>query len=275
MPHSSTIWHPSAPIIDQVIGWVRQSGHIALRHFTHTAPLFKADGTLVSQADLEIEEFLADKLGKTFPEHSLVAEEHQLGSIDLSRPIWTLDPLDGTTAFLQGLAGWGISIGMLHMGEPRFGLFYMPLINDLTYTSSEGSLYRNGHEVQRALRLDWNAKGFLAVGSRVHQDFDMDVPRIRTLGSIGASLVYTARGSAVAALVPKARLWDLAAGAAIMAGVGGELCYLSGRPISYMELMDGRRAREPIIAGHPDLLAELQSAIRPLDPGPELASSRD
>jgi fructose-1,6-bisphosphatase/inositol monophosphatase family enzyme len=140
----------------------------------------------------------------------------------------------------------------------------MPLLNDLTYTTSRGGVYGNEHDLRGSVRPDWGAKGFLAVGAKVHRDFQIEVPRIRALGSIGASLVYTARGAAAAALLPKVRVWDVVAGAAILERAGGELRYLSGGPIDYQELLDGRRAREPIIAGHPNLLAGLQAAIRPL-----------
>jgi len=55
----------------------------------------------------------------------------------------------------------------------------------------------------------------------------------------------------------------LVAGAAILVRAGGELRYLSGNSIDYLQLLDGRLAPEPIIAGHPDLLAELPSLISP------------
>jgi myo-inositol-1(or 4)-monophosphatase len=263
MAQPKTAWRPSAPVVDEIIGWVRQAGHIALRHFTHSAPHAKADRSFVTQADLEIEDFLAGQLREAFPDHSLVAEEKGWGEIEPSGPIWVIDPLDGTTAFVQGLPGWGTSIGALHRGRPCFGLFYMPLTNDLTYTTSRGGVYANDHNLRQAVRRNWNAKGFLAVGASVHRDFQINIPRIRALGSIGASLAYTARGTAAAALLPRTCLWDIVAGAAILERAGGELCYLSGRPINYMDLLDGRHAPEPIIAGHPKLLPELKLLIRP------------
>ena len=269
MPQSAATWRPSGQVIDQLIGLALQAGHIALHYFTYTTPHLKIDQTLVTQADVEIEQFLAEQIKSTFPDHSLIAEEGQWGAIDPARPIWALDPLDGTTAFVHGLPGWGISIGALHRGQPCFGLFYMPLLNDLTYTTQRGEVYGNGRNLRRAVRREWGAKGFLAVGSSTYRSFELDVPRIRTLGSAGASLIYTARGAAAGALIPKARVWDIVAGAAILERAGGRLHYLSGQPIDYEHLLDGRLAPEPILAGHPAMLAELQGAIRPLNRKPE------
>lgn len=264
MSNSNTVWQPSTEQIDQIISWVRQAGHIAMRYFTYTAPQLKTDHTFVTQADVEIEQFLADKIKTTFPNHSLIAEEQRWGSVDAEQPIWVLDPLDGTTAYCQGLPGWGISLGLLHRGQPSFGLFHMPLTNDLTYTNGHGEVYANEHNLRGAVRRDWSAKGFLAVGANVHREVRLDVPKIRAMGSIGANLVYTARGAAVAAFIPKAYVWDLVAGAAILARVGGELCYLSGQPINYVDLLNGQLASGPIIAGHQNMLNELQKTIRPL-----------
>jgi fructose-1,6-bisphosphatase/inositol monophosphatase family enzyme len=77
--------------------------------------------------------------------------------------------------------------------------------------------------------------------------------------------VYTARGTSAAAFIPKARLWDLVAGSAILVRAGAELCYLSGRPVDYLELLDGRLTAEPLIASHPDLQAELRAKIKVRD----------
>ena len=81
------------------------------------------------------------------------------------------------------------------------------------------------------------------------------------MGSVGANLVYLARGSAVGAFIPDAHIWDLVAGDALIRKAGGQLCYHSGKPIDYPHLLDGKPIAEPVLAAHPDLLPELQAAI--------------
>jgi len=256
---------PDAP--GQLIDWARQAGQIALRYFHNVNAEYKPDHSLLTQADLEIERFLTERVRAAYHDHALISEEG--GRVEDSVPVpdvWAIDPLDGTTAFAQGLPGWGISIGLLHEGQPCFGLFYMPLLNDMIYTHGQADIRCGERSLPQAVRSDWGQKGFLAVSASAHYHFQIGVRRTRALGSVGASLVYTARGSAVAAFIPKARLWDLVAGAAILARAGGEVRYLSGRSIDYLQLFDGRLAPEPIIAGHPHLLAELPNLIRPRSP---------
>lgn len=249
--------------MSEIVHWAGQAGQIALGYFQKTSGRYKANQTLVTQADLEIERFLVQRLRTAFPDHGVLGEEgYRSNDLSSQAAIWTIDPLDGTSVFCQGLPGWGISIGLLWQGRPVFGLFYMPLTGDLTCASDHHN--ENPHTVQTT----WQREGFLAVSASAHRLFHLNrINGIRTLGSVGASLVYTARGVATAALLPKARLWDLAGGAAILAQAGGELRYLSGQPVDYLALLDGELAPEPIVAGHPAIVAELQQTVRPVQGG--------
>jgi myo-inositol-1(or 4)-monophosphatase len=248
--------------IKQLIAWARQAGQIALSYFGKVSPERKTDHTFLTQADLAVEQFLAEQIRATFPDHHLIGEEGSRGhSRSQAELVWALDPIDGTTAFVQGLPGWGVSLGLLRQGLPHFGLFYMPLLDDITYTAGPGQVFGGEQELSGRLRQDWADKGYLAIGSTAHADFQIDLKRTRALGSIGVNLVYTARGSATATLISKAHLWDLVAGAAILQNLGGELRYLCGRPVDYPALMDGRRIAEPIIAGHPAVLVDLPQKI--------------
>ena len=263
MTNSYPVLVISPDTVNEVISWARQAGQIALGYFKNVTPELKPDNTFLTKADLEIERYLGEQIRGTFPDHHMIGEE---GTRDKNRAhspnVWAVDPIDGTTAFVQGLPGWGISIGLLHQGQPHFGLFYMPLLDDLTYTTAHGDVYCNGRNLKGRLRSDWADKGFLAIASTSHADFTIKVRRTRALGSIAVNLVYTARGTATATFAPKANLWDVAAGAAILLRVGGELRYLSGRPVDYQQLLSGRLAPEPIIAGHPLVLEDLIEKIR-------------
>jgi fructose-1,6-bisphosphatase/inositol monophosphatase family enzyme len=137
----------------------------------------------------------------------------------------------------------------------------MPQIDDLTYATPE-KVICNHERLHETVPANWDNNGFLAINSGAHHDFEIGVPLTRTLGSVSASLVYTARGSATAAFIPRAYLWDLAAGALIVTQAGGELRYLSGRLVDLGALRDGQLAPEPIIAGQPQLLNNLVGEIK-------------
>ncbi|MEM7128714.1 MAG: inositol monophosphatase [Chloroflexota bacterium] len=253
-------------ILQQVSLWIRQAGQIALSHYHNVSPQYKADNSFLTVADTEIQQYLEREIRTAFPDHNFIGEEEQAAEDDfVSSYIWVIDPLDGTTSYALGLPGWGISIGLLYRGKPLLGFFYMPLIDDLTYASPEGHLYWNDKRQQKTICSEWLPKRFLAVNATAHANFQIKIRSTRTLGSIGSSLVYTARGVAAATFAAKARIWDLVACAAIIEAAGGRLAYIDGTSIDYLSLLDGNNTPHPIIAAHPHILAQLPQQIRRID----------
>jgi myo-inositol-1(or 4)-monophosphatase len=242
-------------VIDDVdFGWleqvVRSAGEIAVRHFRHVAAQRKADRTLVTIADREVEDFLRDALKKAFPSDSLLGEEMgaQEGS---SGRVWAIDPIDGTAAYASGLPVWGVSLGIMHNWEPVAGIFYLPLLDEIYISHGPDAVFRG-----QALRVDDSGhiddESFLAVTSRVHQEYRIDfVGKARSLGSTAAHVCYVARGSAVAALLGRPYLWDIAGVLPILRAAGGDLRCLPGYPLDLAALADGRRCPDPILAGAP------------------------
>ena len=56
--------------------WARQAGQIALRYFNNGSDVhYKADNTLLTRADVEIEQFLAAQIRAAYPDHHLLGEE--------------------------------------------------------------------------------------------------------------------------------------------------------------------------------------------------------
>lgn len=252
------------PIPKKLVEWIYQAGE-----FTHKIDeqvWQKENKSLFTALDLKIEAFLAERLKAACPTHTLIGEEGTRQEQATHTPwTWTIDPLDGTTAYVLGLPEWGISVGLMHLNKPVYGLFYMPQLGKSIFTEAGKVLLKNSSRQVTplpALSSGWRLKGFLAVtGAGTHHSFSIQVKRVRTTGSVMTALAYVAQGIATAALIPRARLWDLVPGAAMLSLLGGELRYLSGQSIDYEGLRNGCLAPEPIIAGHPHVLDELRSVI--------------
>ena len=113
----------------QVRTWARDGGKIALRYYNAVEVQRKADHSFVTAADVEIEALLRARITAAYPDHGILGEEDQPHDL-AAEYVWALDPIDGTTAFVEGVPIWGISIGLLRRGEPVFGTFYMPAIDE-------------------------------------------------------------------------------------------------------------------------------------------------
>ena len=67
-----------------------------------------------------------------YPEHGVVGEELSDRSADGSL-CWSLDPIDGTRAFICGLPSWTTLIALLEEGEPVLGVIDAPRLDELYF----------------------------------------------------------------------------------------------------------------------------------------------
>ena len=99
---------------------------IALRHWRRgLAVERKADDSPVTAADREIEAALRAAIEARFPGHGIAGEEFGRLRPD-ARFVWSLDPIDGTRAFISGSPLFGTLIALLRDGAPVLGAIEVP-----------------------------------------------------------------------------------------------------------------------------------------------------
>jgi histidinol-phosphatase len=99
---------------------------IALRHFAPAVAFTsKVDGSPVTAADLEIDDAVVALLRAERPDDAVLSEES--GATGQGRRRWIIDPLDGTSAFLRGGAGWGTYVALEEDGVLVLGLVDHPV----------------------------------------------------------------------------------------------------------------------------------------------------
>jgi len=124
------------------------SGEILRRYFrTAVAAEDKPDQSPVTIADRETEETLRAMIEAEFPEHGIIGEEFGETRTD-AEYVWTLDPLDGTAAFITGKPLFGTLIGLLHQGTPVFGIIDHPITGERWSGGSGMGATCNGEKVQ-------------------------------------------------------------------------------------------------------------------------------
>ncbi len=249
--------------LERVHGWAEEAGRIALRYFNVVEARLKADRSVVTAADEEIEALLRQRIGEAYPEHGILGEE-QGGVPTNAEFLWVIDPVDGTSGFVQGLPIWGISIGLLRRGTPILGCFYMPLLREWYEVGLDGPATFNGKPMAVMTGILLDPEAWICVPSNSHRRYRINYPgKVRSLGSIAAYLCYVARGTASGVLIGRSHLWDLAAGLAILQRAGGDVRQLvSGAPLDLTTLLKGQKSSEVLIAGSPAAVAMLRERIR-------------
>ncbi len=199
----------------------------------------KARNDLVSAADLASENAIVSAVGERFPDHGILAEEGGGSRIEASGAVWIIDPLDGTTNFVQGIPQFAVSIGVVVDGRPEFGVILDPVKNDL-FSAARGHGARwNGTLFRCSLRaglegavlatgFPFKAHGLLDPYLAIFRDVFLSCKAIRRPGAAALDLAYTACGLFDGFFEFHLSPWDVAAGAVLVEEAGGVITDMDG-----------------------------------------------
>lgn len=204
------------------------------------------DGEPVTQADKLANEIIVSRLLREFPGDGILAEEsidtaHRL---DKSR-VWMIDPLDGTTGFIDRNGDFAVQIGLSENGECVLGVVYQPLTGVL-YRAVKGSgawTERAGYKAERLhVSEQLQISEMRLAASRSHRSPRMDTvfhalglkDEVRR-GSVGikVGLIVEQQCDLYIHLSPRTKQWDTCAPEVILSEAGGRLTDLFGQPLRY------------------------------------------
>lgn len=250
--------------LDKIIQLAREAGELALKYFGNPGARRKPDKTYVTEADREVENLVRVRLEQITPGFGVLGEEGGLtGDPGDMAACWVVDPLDGTSSFVSGLPCWSFSLGLVENDQARFGLVYLPVIDEMYYTTPDGSVLFNGApcKAQPAAVLD--SEAVLYVPSDFHQCYEITFPgKLRSLGSAAYHGLLTARPLTAGVLQGGIYLWDAAAILAINAAWGIRIGTLGGESVAPSRWNVDQKIDEPILFAHPQNFEKIAAAIK-------------
>lgn len=122
---------------DRIVDLLLEAGSIAMGHRRSLRRELKADASIVTQADREIEDLLTRELEAPSEGRYIIGEETvaSKGEPYLERALreeaWVIDPIDGTSPYAHGLPSWGVSIGHMEGGRLVHGGVFLPAMGEL------------------------------------------------------------------------------------------------------------------------------------------------
>lgn len=232
----------------------------------------KARNDWVSAADRESEAAILSFIREQRPHDSFLGEETGRTGALLdggNDRVWIVDPLDGTSNYLQHFPVWSISIGLLRGSSIVAGLIYEPL-RDIFYTAERGAgAFRNGARMSvssqsgiegsfLATGFPFRAQQFVRSYCQIFQDVISIAKGVRRAGSAALDLAYTATGTFDGFFEMHLSPWDVAAGSLLVTEAGGVVSDFSG---GQQWLERGNIVGAP--AGvHRDLIAMINKYVR-------------
>jgi len=252
-------------------------GRVLLRYFRDEGLEIdrKAENDFVTQADRESEEAVVEVIRRRHPEHRILAEEGGQrgagaeagtdGADDAQgEPEWLIDPLDGTTNFLQGLPVFCISVACRRGDRVLAGVVLDPLREDLFAAArGEGATW-NGRPMAVSGRpgidgaflatgYPFKAKPALDTYLAIFRDAFGHARSIRRCGAAALDLAHTAAGVYDGFFEFRLSPWDIGAGVLLVEEAGGRVSDLDGGNAYFR---GGN-----VVAGAPGVHQELQALV--------------
>jgi len=221
----------------------------------------------VSEVDRKVETLIRARLAEHFPEHDIIGEEMKERPGRNSEFIWAVDPIDGTTNFINGFPMFAASIGVLHKCKPVVGAVWCAASHALRagvyHARLGGKLRFDGSNVTPKANPQVRSR-LAGVPVIKAEDLPWDT---RKTGAAAIECALVAAGMLQVARFSNPNIWDVAGGLALIDAAGGvvwEKDKDSWRPMEKFtpgkgpdDEMDLRYWRRSIVIGAPEAVERM------------------
>ena len=229
----------------------------------------KSDGSLCTEADIAAQGALTKKLQAilnvpVLGEEMTAAEQRALWEKGRDG-IWCIDPIDGTSNFVRGLAYFAVSVALVREGKSVLGVVYDPVANEMFAAEQGKGAFLNGEKLvsrdaaatlsQALASVDMKRlKKKLVTQLAIQPPYSSQ----RNFGASALDWCYTATGRYDVYLHGGQKLWDYAAGMLILQEAGGQVCCIENDDFERCDIW-----QRSVIAAHDEkLFGEWKNWIR-------------
>lgn len=227
----------------KLINIIKEASKILIEGYYNEKDVrFKAKKDLVTKYDVAVENFLKKRFSEEFKDFNVIAEESYDNSLKFDNSI-IIDPIDGTTNFVNRVPHTAISVGVYKNKKPYIGIVYNPILDELYYAKINKGAFLNGKKIevskQKTFQKALISTGFPYSNGSCEKDLNMVIKQmrkvlpncqdIRRLGSAALDLCYVARGSYEGYYEMNLKAWDVSAGIIILTEAGGKVSNEKGK----------------------------------------------
>ena len=231
------------PELELAIKAAKEAGEAILEIYQKDFETIKKnDDSPVTEGDLKSNEIIKKNLSQS--EYVILSEEDNDDKSRLSKEtIWIVDPLDGTSDFIDKTGEFTIMIALIKNKKPVLGVIGWPTEKTFFVAQKGCGSYRfsNGEWEKIVVTGVTDLSKCRTVGSRHHLS-DKEKLFIKKLGindftSIGSSLkvgkISSGEAEAYITTTNKMKEWDTAASYCIISEAGGIMTDMLGNDLSY------------------------------------------
>lgn len=231
-------------MLNKIIEIVKEAGKIILSAHNQENTITAKEGkkNFVTMYDVAVQEFLFCELAKKFPDAEFVGEEGE-NNLNSKSLHFIIDPIDGTTNFMQDYRCSCISVALCEGNNIIAGVVYNPYSNEIFSAENGKGAYLNGEKISVSDRPlsdglalfgtspyhPENTEETFALLRKVF-DFSRD---IRRSGSAAYDICMVACGRCEIFFEKSLQPWDVAAGTLILKEAGGIALNYTGKDINF------------------------------------------
>ena len=258
---------PEIPIrIAEVKDVLADAAAIVYRLYqTDTHSVNKIDGSLLTQADTEVNEFLKTALLELLPDAGWLSEETIDNSDRLANDwVWVVDPLDGTHEFARGVPEFAISVGLVFRQQAVMGGVINPASGEGGFGVIGGHVEFWGGLKQKPAAA--NLSDACAILSRTETEDGSVLPFMHLVGSsypvgsVANKLMRVAAGhDHLTFSVQHKSEWDICGGVALLNAAGKVYRRFDGEPVRFNQR--NTRIRSGAVAGDEAIVNQFLAAL--------------
>ena len=178
-------------------------------------------GDLVTNFDFAIENYITGRIKEKYPDFLIISEEYNNNN-ELTENCFTIDPIDGTINFANGIPLWGIQVACIRDNKTCAAVIYLPKLNELYYADENGAFFNDKPISVNKLGID---KGIYTIeGPSKFIIIDKIFPinkNVRFYWCSAVNFSWIASGKISAACYIGENLWDYVPGQYLVEKAGG------------------------------------------------------
>lgn len=219
---------------------------------------------ITSSNDHEADRIIIDVLTQRCPSHNLLTEE--TGLIDNgSDYTWIIDPLDGSSNFLNHNPFFAVSVCLAYKNEPITGVVFSPFLEEMVVARKGQGCTLNGRRVHVSNTNELGKTYIVGCPggeknnirfSKMEYALHQQIKDFRKIGSAAVECYMVAAGRVDGFTTLNISPWDVAAGVLAVQEAGGRVSDFQGNPwkLDKTDLL----VSNGLV--HDDILSELDSS---------------
>ena len=250
---------------DFIISTIKEAGELLVAEIEKGFEVSSKEGdsrNILTEVDLIIDQFLKNKIKEKYPEEKIYSEEggDEFGSL----PMWSLDPIDGTSNFARAIPHYAVVVAFIENGEAVVGAVFNPITRELFSFEKGRGVFLNGKEIKSSeVKSIKDAYVLLHVGRkeslhewglRLQKALLTSAKKNANLGSSALDLAFLASGRIDAVVYGTMTTLDIAVAISMVRIAGGEVYDISGKPVIL-----SKEPQQIIATSTKDLFEEISS----------------